>query len=321
MKIMTRYKNNPILKPEDMPFDCFAVYNGGAVKIDDEYIMLVRCEDMARRQYTWAARSQNGYNFTPDPKPVVFVAENMELYNEYADKSWYDPRINAVEGQYYITYAASSDLGCMVGIGETKDFKTIRHVSFPHHPQNRNGVLFPDKFEGMYALLHRPETGSIWISYSPDLKYWGDSRIVVNRGISPWNELNGHASRLKHKATMISRWNNFKIGAGAPPIRTEKGWLLITHAVCASCAGHYYTMGAVLLDLKNPSKLIGLSDGAIMRPETEYEQTGFVPNVIFPCGAILEDDGSMKIYYGAADNYECLVESRLSDILDKIRPL
>jgi predicted GH43/DUF377 family glycosyl hydrolase len=302
MNIISRYHSNPILKPEDMPFDCFAVYNGGAIKINDEYILMVRCEDTARRQFAWTARSRDGYSFTPDSKPVEFIAEDMDNYMKYAKDSWYDPRINVVEGKYYITYAANSKHGCRIAIGKTKDFKTVEHVSFPHHVQNRNAVLFPEKIDGMYVMLHRPDVGGngcIWISRSLDLKFWGDSEVVAE------------------KSSFL--WDSLKIGAGPPPIKTEEGWLVLTHAVCGNCAGHFYTMGALLFDLENPYKLIGSSDGCIMRPEAEYELTGFVPNVIFPCGAILEDDGMLKIYYGAADNYECLATVLIRDILNSCK--
>lgn len=300
--IITRYEKNPILKPEDMPFDCFAVYNGGAIKIGDEYIVMTRAEDATRKSHAWVVRGTDGMNFTPDPEPVKFVAEDMEKYQEYAAKAWYDPRINLVENdgekEYFITYAAAGKYGCRVGLGKTTDFKVVEHISFPLHIQNRNGVLFPEKIDGMYVMLHRPESsagGAMWISRSPDLKFWGDTEVVTS-----------HQSGL---------WDSLKIGAGAPPIKTDAGWLVIIHAVCGNCAGHYYTMGTVLLDLDNPYKMLGRSKGCVMRPEANYEQTGFVPNVIFPTGAILEDDGQVKIYYGTADNYECMAMASIDELV------
>lgn len=298
--VIKRYENNPILRPEDMPGECFAVYNGGAIKIDDEYILLVRTEDTARKQWVYAARGKDGYNFTPDPKPVEFIAEDMDKYNKYAGDSFYDPRINIVEGQYYVTYAAyAMGYGCRIGIGETDDFKTVKHISFPHHVQNRNAVLFPRKFDGKYVMFHRPDYngyGNIWISRSPDLTYWGDCEIIQDRN--------------------SGRWDSSKIGAGTPPLETSEGWLIMTHAVCGSCAGHYYTMGAILLDLEEPNKVIGYSEKILMCPEKWYETNGFVPNVVFPTGLIAENDGCVKIYYGAADNYECLAEANLSDLIE-----
>lgn len=300
---IVRYIHNPVLKPDDMPLDCFAVYNGGAVKVGNEYILLVRTEDATRKQWVYAARSHDGYRFTPDPEPVNFTADDMENYQKYAAESFYDPRINVVEGKYYLTYAAYTfKYGCRIGLGVTEDFKTVRHISFPHHVQNRNAVLFPEKFDGMYVMLHRPEAygnGHLWISRSPDLKFWGDAEVLVDRN--------------------TGRWDSNKIGAGTPPLKTDHGWLVLTHAVTGSCAGHFYSMGAILLDLENPYRVVGCSRGMIMRPEAAYETNGFVPNVIFPTGLIAEADGTVKIYYGAADNFECLAEARLDDLIATCR--
>jgi predicted GH43/DUF377 family glycosyl hydrolase len=299
--LIKRYENNPVIKPGDLPIGCFAVYNGGAVKIGERYIIMARVEDTARRQYAWTFRSSDGYNFTPDPEPVKFVADDMEKYQKFASHSWYDPRINIINDKYYITYAAMNHTyGCRIGIGETADFKTVNHISFPHHVQNRNAVLFPEKINGMYLMLHRPEKNEhgncIWISRSPDLKFWGDCEPVIDNS--------------------KNLWDGIKIGAGAPPIKTDKGWLILTHAVCGSCAGQFYSVGAALLDLKNPYELIGRTSGMIMRPEAWYEVTGYVPNIIFPTGAIPEKNGKLKIYYGAADNYECLATADLNDLLN-----
>ena len=299
--IFKRWSGNPVLRPEDMPGDCFAVYNGGVVRRNGEYIMLVRTEDSSRFQRVWCARSSDGYHFTPDPEPVRFVADDMEEYRKYTADSFYDPRINVVEGKYYITYAAYTfRYGCRIGLGVTEDFRTVRHVSFPHHVQNRNAVLFPEKINGLYWMLHRPEcgtTGNIWISCSPDLHFWGDCRIIASRG--------------------SGRWDSLKIGAGTPPIKTDRGWLVFLHAVDTNCAGHYYTAGAMLLDLHDPSIVLGRSN-ILLCPEAPYETNGFVPNVVFPCGAVPEEDGRIRLYYGAADNFECLAETTLEEVLSKL---
>lgn len=300
--IFRRYSENPVLRPEDMPFDCFAVYNGGAVKVNGGYIALVRTEDSTRYQRVWCARSSDGYHFTPDPEPVKFTADDMEQYRKYAADSFFDPRINPVEGKFYITYAAYTfRYGCRIGIGETEDFRTVRHISFPHHVQNRNAVLFPEKINGMYVMLHRPESGgngNIWISRSPDLRFWGDCEVVADRG--------------------SGRWDGIKIGAGTPPLKTSRGWLVVTHAVDSNCSGQHYTVGAILLDLQDPSKLIARSR-MLMCPDMPYETNGFAPNVVFPCGAVPEPDGSLKLYYGAADNFECLAETTIQALLDECR--
>ena len=302
--IFKRYSKNPILRPEDMPSDCFAVYNGGVVKTHGGYIALVRTEDSVRYQRVWCARSSDGYRFFPDPEPVRFIADDMEQYRKYTAVSFFDPRINPVEGKFYITYAAYTfRYGCRIGIGETEDFRTVRHISFPHHVQNRNAVLFPEKINDMYVMLHRPETGGIgnlWISRSPDLRFWGDCEVVADRG--------------------SGRWDSIKIGAGTPPLKTSRGWLVVTHAVDSNCSGQFYTVGAVLLDLQEPSKLVARSR-MLMCPEMPYETNGFAPNVVFPCGAVPEPDGSLKLYYGAADNFECLAETTVQALLDECHPV
>ena len=302
--IFKRYSKNPILRPEDMPSDCFAVYNGGVVKTHGGYIALVRTEDSVRYQRVWGARSSDGYRFFPDPEPVRFIADDMEQYRKYTADSFFDPRINPVEGKFYITYAAYTfRYGCRIGIGETEDFRTVRHISFPHHMQNRNAVLFPEKINDMYVMLHRPETGgtgNLWISRSPDLRFWGDCEVVADRG--------------------SGRWDSIKIGAGTPPLKTSRGWLVVTHAVDSNCSGQFYTVGAVLLDLQEPSKLVARSR-MLMCPEMPYETNGFAPNVVFPCGAVPEPDGSLKLYYGAADNFECLAEATVQALLDECHPV
>lgn len=301
MGMVKRHPANPIVKPSDMPLDCFAVYNGGAVKTPDgRYVLLLRTEDATRKQWVYAARGNDGVKFDIDPEPVKFVADDMDKYMKYAADSFYDPRINVVEGRYIVSYAAYTfNYGSRIALGETTDFKTVQHISFPHHVQNRNAVLFPRKFDGHYVMLHRPENagnGHLWISRSPDLRFWGDTEVVQNK--------------------FTARWDSTKIGAGTPPVETSRGWLVLTHGVCGSCAGQFYSMGAILFDLENPYKVIGYSKSILLRPEELYETNGFVPNVVFPTGAIVKPDGMVNIYYGAADNFECLAEAALEDLVD-----
>jgi beta-1,4-mannooligosaccharide/beta-1,4-mannosyl-N-acetylglucosamine phosphorylase len=213
--------------------------------------------------------------------------------------TWYDPRINCIDGKYYITYAAVSPDGCRVAIGQTDDFKTVSHISFPFHVENRNAVLFPEKINGEYCMLHRPQrpggTGNIWFASSPDLKYWGNCRVV---------------------ARPKSFWECIKIGPGAPPIKTSEGWLIIYHAVFSNCNGYNYGLGAMMLDLEKPWKEISRAEYPIMFVEKDYEMIGQVPNVIFPGAIIPEADGSVKVYYGAADYVQCLAEGQMSDVID-----
>lgn len=301
-----------------MPAPCCAVYNSGVVKTPaGEYIMASRFEDLSKKQSVWISRSRDGFHFTPDPEPVRFTCrpEDEELYREvvylngekgHLIGSWYDPRINPVGEEYYVTYCVGGDYECRIAIGKTADFKTIEHVSFPHHILNRNAVLFPKKIGGEYWMLHRPQNcgsvanGSIWISSSPDLKYWGNCRVV---------------------ARPEQYWENKKIGPAAPPIQTEAGWLVVYHGVFPHSSGVNYGGGVMLLDLEQPWKVIGRCPDAILYVKEPYEMIGQVPNVVFPGAVIPEPDGTVKLYYGAADYVQCVATTTLQALLDACEPV
>lgn len=311
--IITRYEHNPILKPEDMPAPCCAVYNSGVIKTPQgEYIMASRFETLDKTQCIWVSRSRDGIHFTPDEKPVEFTCaeEDREEFEEtvYLNHqkgaligSWFDPRINPVEGDYYITYCVGGDYGCRIAIGKTEDFRTIEHVSFPLHILNRNAVLFPEKINGEYWMLHRPQNtmstsnGNIWISSSPDLKYWGNCRVV---------------------ARPEQYWENKKIGPAAPPIKTEAGWLTVYHGVFPHSNGVNYGGGVMLLDLEKPWKVIGRCKDPILYVRELYEMVGQVPNVVFPGSVVPEEDGTVKIYYGGADYVQCMATARMDDLIE-----
>lgn len=308
--VIKRYENNPILTPEDMPAPCCAVYNSGVVKTPEgEYIMASRFEELNKTQKVWVSRSKDGINFTPDPEPVKFVYsdEDKEEYEEVVLNypsaqigSWYDPRINPVGDEYYITYCVGGGENCRIAIGKTKDFKTVEHISFPLHTQNRNAVLFPEKINGEYWMLHRPQNGSdasghIWIASSPDLKYWGNCRIVA-------------------KAEQY--WENVKIGPAAPPIKTDEGWLIVYHGVFATCSGVNYGGGVMLLDLEKPWKVVARCKDPILYVKKDYEMIGQVPNVIFPGAIIPEENGDAKLYYGGADYVQCVAETNIDKLIE-----
>jgi predicted GH43/DUF377 family glycosyl hydrolase len=163
-------------------------------------------------------------------------------------------------------------------------------------------VLFPEKIGGLYARLDRPilpyDHGDIWISYLPDLTFWGKSTCVFKRGV------HGH-------------WYWKKIGAGAVPIKTKKGWLEIWHGVHVMAGYQYvYHVSAMLLDLNDPSKIIAKAKAPILSPREPYERVGLTSNVVFTSGAILEDDGEVKIYYGGADTVQCVATARLDDLVE-----
>ncbi|MEI8194844.1 MAG: glycoside hydrolase family 130 protein, partial [Phycisphaerae bacterium] len=215
----------------------------------------------------------------------------------------YDPRITSLDGTFYVTYAAHGTKGVRVCLVQTDDFVTFRRIGYISEPDNRNGVLFPEKVRGRYVRLDRPTMahgqggkGDMWLNYSPDLIHWGDATLVAE--------------------TRPERWDGHKLGAGPAPIKTKDGWLLLYHGVYERCNGLVYRCGAMLLDLEYPEKVIARSNGYILGPQESYERVGDVPNVVFVTGNVLEPDGTGKLYYGAADTVMCLAFARLTDLID-----
>ncbi|MCX6346229.1 MAG: glycoside hydrolase family 130 protein [Armatimonadetes bacterium] len=297
--VIERWYKNPIITLENVPFPCNTVFNAAATKMGDEYILLLRVEDLAGRSVFALARSDDGYHFSVDPQPVMEPSKE-EPFRSYERRGIEDPRITFLEGEYYIMYTASSRYGARLALCKTQDFKTFERLGLISEPENKDGCLLPRKINGRYVRLDRPYgggIGNIWISYSDDLLHWGDSEVIMT--------------------TRGGFWDADRIGAGAPPIETEHGWLVIYHGVKNTSAGPIYRMGAALLDLDNPSKVLCRSAVPILNPREYYERVGDVGNVVFSCGAILEDGGKLKIYYGAADTCICLGFADINHLIDR----
>ena len=297
--VVERWYKNPIITLENVPFPCNTVFNAGCTKFGDQYILLMRIEDMAGRSVFALARSEDGYHFTVDPTPAMEPAKE-EPFRSYERRGIEDPRITFCEGAYYIMYTAYSRYGARLALAKTTDFKNYERIALISEPENKDGALFPRKINGRYARLDRPYgggTGNIWVSYSSDLLHWGDSAVVMT--------------------TRGGFWDSDRIGASAPPIETEQGWLEIYHGVKNTSAGPLYRMGAVLLDLDDPSKVLYRCAVPILTPREYYERVGDIGNVVFSCGAILEDDGKVKLYYGAADTCICLGFADLNELIDR----
>ncbi|PAW79375.1 MAG: glycosidase [Verrucomicrobia bacterium Tous-C9LFEB] len=297
-RVLVKSPHNPVIKPSDFPGDVMYAFNPGAIRFNGEYLLMVDAATLAQPVTLWIARSQDGIHFTADPEPVNWPAPP----EDHAEDCIYDPRITFIDGEYIILYASSSEsAGVRVGIVKTKDFRTFERVSIASEQGNRNGALFPEKINGLYARLDRPfgdpnDTCGMWVSYSPDLIYWGRSRPVMS--------------------ARPGLWDSLKVGAGAVPIKTDKGWLEIYHGVTFTGAGPIYRLGACMLDLKDPSKVIARGEDTILWPEHDYEMVGRVGNVVFSCNAVLTDEGTVRIYYGAADTCIGLAEGKLSDLID-----
>jgi predicted GH43/DUF377 family glycosyl hydrolase len=297
--LITRYKNNPILTKDDVPYPVATVHNAAVVKHNGKYIMIFRSHKLNGRSILGKAISNDGYNFKADAAPFM-VPATEGVFKEYEAYGIEDPRIVFLDGEYLITYSAYSKHGVRIGLAKTKDFENIERFSLITEADYRNVVIFPEKINGLFVRLDRPHSEispwSIWISYSPDLKYWGESKLIMK--------------------PVQYHWDEMKIGPGAPPIKTSRGWLNIYHGVFPTMDGSVYRLGTALHDLVDPSVIIAVSDEWILQPEEIYEITGYVHNVVFCCGAVPENDGSVKIYWGAADKVMCVGTAMIEELVD-----
>lgn len=305
-RILKRHPQNPLLHVKDFS-GVAQIYNPAPVQFGDETILLVSVvEHAATKGYgrdvgqTRIARSKDGIHFELGTENFIDTqAEGMpwELYYHFIDN-----RVTKIDDWYYIiTPVIVKDFDSPVGmLGRTKDFKTYERIEIITAPKNRGASLFPEKIDGKYYKLDRPgggdgSNGDIWISASPDLVHWGEFKPLLKAG--------------------YRFWNMQKIGP-TPPIKTEKGWLDIIHGVFTPAGGTYYYIGAMLLDLNEPWKVIGKTSSYLLGPEEDYERHGNCDNTVFPCGAIgdVEKD-ELRLYYGACDNYICLATGKLSEVV------
>jgi predicted GH43/DUF377 family glycosyl hydrolase len=301
LKVMPieRYANNPILTRDDVPYLVATVHNAGVVKYKGSYVMIFRSHKRNGRSILGKAVSEDGFHFVVDEEPFLLPASEG-VFKEYEEYGVEDPRIVFLNGEYLITYSAYSRNGVRIGLAKTTDFKCVQRVSLITEADYRNVVIFPEMFNGLYARLDRPHSEispwSIWISYSPDLVHWGNAKLIMKPCQYHWDEM--------------------KIGPGAPPIKTPRGWLNIYHGVFPTMAGSVYRLGVALHDLHDPSVMIAVGDEWILQPEASFEITGYVHNVVFCCGAVPEEDGSIKIYWGGADSVMCVGTANIEQLVD-----
>ena len=240
------------------------------------------------------ARSKDGIHFNVEDNPFIYPVMDNEAYGVE------DARVTEIDGAYYINYTAVSRDSWATSLAATDDFKSIERKGLIFHPENKDVAIFPEKVGGKYIALHRPNNSgfgkaSIWYSESPDLLHWGNHQCIVR--------------------PRENRWESMKIGGGAPPIKTPHGWLEIYHGVRETAAGLLYRLGAVLLDLEEPWRVVGRASEAILSPIAIEDFWGNVGNVVFTCGAILDDDGELKVYYGAADQVMCLATAPMDEVI------
>lgn len=299
-----RYSKNPIISRHETPTSN-SIFNSAVVPFKDGYAGVFRCDDTNRRMRLHVGFSQDGISWDICPDKIDFDCDIPEV------GEWvygYDPRVTEVDGRYYISWCNGYH-GPTIGVAWTEDFRTFHQLENAFLPFNRNGVFFPRKINGRYAMLSRPSDnghtafGDIFYSESPDLEFWGHHRHVM----SPAD-------------FEVSAWQCLKIGAGPIPIETSEGWLLIYHGVLRSANGYVYAFGSALLDKDQPWKVTARSGAYLLSPQELYECVGDVPNVCFPCAALHDpDSGRIAVYYGCADSVTGLAFGYIPEIIDFTR--
>ena len=326
-KTLTRLPNGPFLSRDCIPqsppdiLDPSSVFNPGATKIEDRTFLMLRVQTRGRRTFTVPAVSTDGTNFQVAPKPTQFSGlPQMTVFHNY------DPRLTLLDDQLLVTTALDTDQGCRCALWRAcgtpqsnfRGLDQLEFISLINNQDTRNAVLFPERINGLYQLLHRPNqttlddgptTGSsIHLSVSEDLKTWQDAGKVMSGNPHYWDEL---------------------IGSGPPPIKTHHGWLHLYHGVATHFqSSNIYQAGAVLLDLNDPVKVLARTRDNILEPRDSWELMGQVPNVVFPSGATVSliddqgfapDDALLRIYYGAADTVVGIAEGTIGDLVNACR--
>lgn len=321
-KVVKKY-GKPILTKDDVPYDASLIFNAGVIKHNGKYVMIFRNDYGCTRE-----EFENGGNFKGTCVGIAFsdngidnwvVAEKPLIDSKDFEgteiRRLYDPRITKIDNEIYLCLAGDTRHGICGYVAKLNETLDKIEILSQTAPDNRNMVLFPEKIGGLYRRLERPmpvygrggkDRFDIWCSASPDLKFWGKNALVL--------------------ATEEVPFANDKIGPAAPPIKTEKGWLTLFHAVDKDETrgkngweknwNKRYTAGIMLLDLDNPSKIIGISKTPLLVAEEDYEnKDGFRLNAVFPCGMVLEESGEVKIYYGAGDIVTCLATADVNDLI------
>lgn len=296
--VIWRYEANPIIKRDAIPTSN-SIFNSAAVPFGDGFAGVFRVDDKARNMQLHAGFSKDGISWKINPEKIEFQTDIPEMEKFCYG---YDPRVVFIEDRYYVTWCNGYKSKPTIGMAYTYDFKTFHQIENAFLPFNRNGVLFPRKINGNFAMLSRPSDnghtpfGDIYYSESPDMTFWGKHRHVMSPSMG---------------------WESTKIGAGPVPIETSEGWLLFYHGVLTSCNGFVYSFSAVLLDRDEPWKPVKRGKHYLISPQKMYECVGDVPNVTFPCANLVDaKTGRIAIYYGCADTCTGLCFTTVDDVLN-----
>jgi beta-1,4-mannooligosaccharide/beta-1,4-mannosyl-N-acetylglucosamine phosphorylase len=315
--MLHRYPHNPILTRADIPDvspfvrDVTSVFNPGAIKLDDRYLLLLRVQTRGRETVLMVAESRDGVEFAVRPQ-VVEIEGAAAL--DPRPIHIYDPRITRVDDEVYVVASVDTETGCHLLLTRMEEDLRLRVVSFSRDRQARNGVLFPARIAGRYCRLERPNQtqmpsgtwsgNEICLATSDDLVDWRIETTVMAGRPRFWDEL---------------------IGSGPPPVKTRGGWLHIYHGIATHLGGAIYQAGVCLLDLEEPSRVVARGRNNILEPRELYEMVGQVPNVVFPSGLIVDEvddggfarpNGRVLLYYGAADTCVGLAQTTIEHLLD-----
>jgi predicted GH43/DUF377 family glycosyl hydrolase len=301
--LFVRHPANPILTVDQLPYPANTVFNPGAATVDGETVLLLRVEDLRGISVLHVARSDDGVgDWRMDEKPLLTPDP------AHPEEVWgcEDPRLVYLPEQeeWSITYTAYSNRGPMVSLAMTKDFREVRRLGPVMPPDDKDAALFPQKFDGRWIMIHRPAPiqgpANIWISYSPDLRHWGDHAVLLEAREGAW-------------------WDAGKIGLGPPPLATSSGWLVMYHGAHPTASGPIYRVGLALLDLEHPEIVLRRSDEWVMAPTARYEAVGDVDKVFFPNGWVLDEAADrLALYYGAGDSVVGLAVASFSKLMDYV---
>lgn len=299
-ELFHRLEGNPILSASNIPYTVNTAFNPGVVRFDGETLLLVRVEDRTGLSHLCVARSADGiFDWQIDAARRLLPEDATEPERFGIE----DPRITLCGDEYMIVYTGYSSAGPLVCLASTRDFESFDRRGMLMPPEDKDAALFPHTFDGRWALIHRPVAiepqhgAHIWLSWSPDLRHWGDHAILLPAREGAW-------------------WDSHKVGLGPPPLLTEQGWLLLYHGVRVTPAGSIYRLGLALLDAERPNRVLARSSEWIFGPQAPYERAGDVGDVVFPCGWLLRDDGdTVMLYYGAAGTSVCAATASLSALL------
>jgi predicted GH43/DUF377 family glycosyl hydrolase len=302
-ELFLRAVGNPLLTARRWPDPVNAVLNPGAALVGGVTVLLCRVEDRRGISELTVARSADGVsNWVADRTPLLSPSAG------HPQEAWgmEDPRITRVDelDRWVIAYTAHGPQGPAVALATTRDFTSVQRLGVVRAPEDKNAALLPRRVGGDFILFHRPVSviggrPGVWLSRSTDLHGWAAPEPVF--GPRPgW-------------------WDSARVGIGPPPIETPEGWLVIYHGVRDTVAGALYRVGLVLLDLDHPTVVRARTPDWVLGPTEQYERTGNVPGVVFPCGLTHHPDtGELRLYYGAANTCIAMATARLDDVLTQL---